>query len=53
MELPVDHLKHAMAPGQMASDIWCNPCSEFAMQVMMRADLGFAIIAPQSVSSPG
>ena len=22
MELPVDHLKHAMAPGQMASGIW-------------------------------
>ncbi len=48
MELPVDHLEHAMAPGQMASGIWCNPCSEFAMEVVMGADLGFAIIAPQS-----
>jgi hypothetical protein len=37
----------------MASDIWCNPCSEFAMEVMMGADLGFAIIATQSKSSPG
>jgi len=50
MELPVDHLKYAMAPGQMASGIWCNPCSEFAMEVVMGADLGFAIIAPQSES---
>jgi hypothetical protein len=53
MELPVDHLEHAMAPGQMASGIWCNPCSEFAMEVVMGADLGFAIIAPQSESSIG
>jgi hypothetical protein len=28
-----------MAPGQMASGIWCNPCSEFAMEVVMGADL--------------
>jgi hypothetical protein len=36
----------------MASGIWCNPCSEFAMEVVMGADWGFAIIAPQSESSP-
>jgi hypothetical protein len=53
MELPVDHPKRAMAPGQMVSGIRCNPCSEFAMAVVMGADLGFAIIAPQSKSSPG
>lgn len=28
MELPVDHLKHAMASGQMASGIWCNLTAE-------------------------
>jgi hypothetical protein len=53
VELPVDHLKHAMAPGQMASGIRCNPCSEFAMEVVMGADVGLAIIAPQSEGSPG
>ncbi len=53
MDLPVDHLKHAMAPGQTASGIWRNPCSEFAMEVVIGADLGFAIIALQSESSPG
>lgn len=53
MELPVDLLKDAMAPGQTASGIRCNPCSEFAMEAVMGADLGFAIIAPQSESSPG
>jgi hypothetical protein len=53
MERPVDHLKHAMAPGQMASGSWCNPCSEFAMEVVIGADLAFATIAPQSESSPG
>jgi hypothetical protein len=53
MELPVDYLERAMAPGQMASGIRCNPCSEFAMEVVMGADLGFAIIASQSKSSPG
>jgi hypothetical protein len=53
MELPVVHLKHAMAPRQMASGSWCNPCSEFAMEVVIGADLAFAIIAPQSESSPG
>lgn len=53
MELPVDHLKHATAAGQMVSGIWCNPCSEFTMEVVRGADLGFAIIAPQSESSPG
>jgi hypothetical protein len=53
MELPVDHLEDAMAPGQTASGIWCNPCSEFAIEVVLGADLGFAIIAPPSESSPG
>jgi hypothetical protein len=53
MELPVDHLRHAMAPGQMASGIRCNPCSEFAMELVMGADLGLAITADQSESSPG
>lgn len=33
--------------------IRCNPCREFAMEGVMGADLGFAIIAPQSESSPG
>ena len=51
MELPVDHLKHAMAPGQVVSGIWCNLCSEFAMEVVMGADLDSAIIAPQSCAS--
>jgi hypothetical protein len=37
----------------MSSGIWCNPCSEFAMEVVMGADLGFAIIALQSESSIG
>jgi hypothetical protein len=37
----------------MASGIWCNPCSEFAMEVVMGADFGFAIIAPRSESSIG
>ena len=53
MELPVDHLKHAMAPGQVVSGVWCKPCSEFAMELVMGADLGFAIIALQRVNSPG
>lgn len=39
MGLPVDHLKHAIAPGQMVSGISCNLCSEFAMEVVMGADL--------------
>ncbi len=39
MELPVDHLKHAMAAGQVVSGIWYNLCSEFAMEVVMGADL--------------
>ena len=51
MELPVDHLKHARAPGQVVSGIWCNLCSEFAMEVVMGADLNSAIIAPQSCAS--
>jgi hypothetical protein len=37
----------------MASGIWCNPCSEFAMEVVMGAGLGFAIIALQREISPG
>jgi hypothetical protein len=37
----------------MASGIWCNPCSEFAMEVMMGADLGFALIALQRESLAG
>ena len=53
MELPVDHLKHAMVLGQMALGIWFNPCSEFAMDVVMGADLGFALITPQCERSPG
>ena len=53
MELPVDHLERAMAPGPMASGIRCNPCRQLAMEVVIGADLGFAIIAPQSESSPG
>ena len=53
MELPVDYLKHAMPPGQLVSGVWCKPCSEFAMELVMGADLGFAIIAPQRVNSPG
>jgi hypothetical protein len=39
MELPVDHFKHAMAPRQVVSGISCNPCIEFAMEVVMGADL--------------
>ncbi|MDH3443954.1 MAG: hypothetical protein OEN50_08540 [Deltaproteobacteria bacterium] len=39
MELPVDHLEHAMAPGQVVSGIRCNLSSEFAMEVVMGADL--------------
>jgi hypothetical protein len=50
MELPVDHLKHAMALAQVVS---CNLCSELAMEVVTGADLGFAVIAPQSESSIG
>jgi hypothetical protein len=37
----------------MSSGISCNPCSEFAMEVVMGADLGFVIIALQSESSIG
>jgi len=40
-------------PGQVASGIWCKPCSEFTMEVVMRADWAFALIAPQSERSPG
>jgi 4-hydroxy-2-oxoheptanedioate aldolase len=49
MELPFDHLKHAMAPGQVVSGIWCNLCSEFAMEVVMGAGLDFAIIDTEHV----
>ena len=44
MELPVNHLKHAMARGEVVSGIWCNLCSEFAMEVVMGAGLDFVII---------
>jgi len=37
----------------MGSGIWCNPRSEFAMEVVMGAGLGFAIIAPHRENSPG
>ncbi len=37
----------------MASAIRCNPCSKFAMEVVMGAGLGFAIIALQRENSPG
>jgi len=53
MELPVDHLEHAMVPGQMVSGIRCNPCSEFTHGVVIGADLAFATSASQSESSPG
>ena len=51
MELPFDHLKHAMAPGQVVSGIGCNLWSEFATEVVMGAGLDFAIIDTEHVPS--
>jgi hypothetical protein len=53
MELPVDHFKHAMARDKWLRASGATHAVKFAMEVVMGADLGSAIIALQSESSPG
>ncbi len=44
MELPVNHFKHALKSGQLQAGVWCNLCSEYAMEVVAGAGLDWLII---------
>ena len=53
MELPVDHLKHAMARDKGFRASGATHAVNFAMEVVMGAGSGFAISALQRENSPG
>ena len=44
MELPVNPFKHALAAGKLQSGVWCNLCSEYAMEVVAGAGFDWLII---------
>ncbi len=44
MELPVNHFKHALKAGKLQVGVWCNLCSEYAMEVVSGAGLDWLII---------
>jgi len=44
MELPVNRFKHALKNGKLQTGLWCNLCSEYAMEVVAGAGLDWLII---------
>lgn len=44
MELPVNHFKHALAAGRLQIGMWCNLCSEYAMEVSSGGGMDWLII---------
>jgi len=44
MELPVNHFKHALNSGKLQIGMWCNLCSEIAMEVTSGGGMDWLII---------